>query len=790
MAVDGYLNFDTKISTKGFDSGLKSMTKSFVGSAADMKAAADMVINSLSRIAASFRQITDAYRPQIESEARLGATMRNSTDATEKQIQSVKELASSLQEIGVVGDEVQLAGAQELATYVSTTESIKKMLPVMDDMIAQQYGYSASTDSAVTIATMLGKVLQGQTSALSRYGYKFDEAQEKILKYGTEQERVATLAAVIEESVSGVNSALADTPTGKVKQLENDFGDLKETMGQLLTEVVYPVVTYLDVVVKKLNSLFSAASGGIKSVFGIKDSDVSFGGSTSELADSSAETADNYEDIAKNAQKAEKANKGSLAAFDELNVIAQEDDEDEEGQAANVLPVSIPDTAEVNLTPNFDTSEIESKVDRFFEIVKSKFEKLKTVSKPLIDSFKRLKTVLDPFSKTIGSGLKWFYDNVMKKFAKWVVGEGLPAFIDMLSGFFKLVDKVGSLVGDVLKSIWDNFFSKVADFVGDAIVKFLETIGQVFSDIADSPDAVTALVVISEVIGTIIAALVLIPAALKLIPLITGGIKIISALFSGLPVVIAAVANPIGLIITLLIAIGVVIVEIIAYKDTLIEFGHMVFDYWSSKIKEVWNNLKTGAKTAWEAVKTVFGKVGQFFGDVFSAAWEKVKEIFSKGGAIFHGIKEGIVEAFKAVVNSLIDGINAVVRIPFDGINTALNVLRSVDIAGHMPFEWLPEIPVPEIPHLAQGTVIPANYGEFAAILGDNKRETEIVSPVSAMKQAFIEALAESGIIGRSAGANGDIVIQIDGKEVFRAVRDQADDYSRTHGGRPAFGGA
>jgi hypothetical protein len=44
--------------------------------------------------------------------------MRNTTNATDEQIQSVKDLASELQGLGVVGDEVQLAGMQELATYV------------------------------------------------------------------------------------------------------------------------------------------------------------------------------------------------------------------------------------------------------------------------------------------------------------------------------------------------------------------------------------------------------------------------------------------------------------------------------------------------------------------------------------------------------------------------------------------------------------------------------------------------------------------------------------------------
>jgi len=161
--------------------------------------------------------------------------MRNTIKATKEEIQSVKELASELQGVGIVGDEVQLAGMQELATYVENAESLKTMLPVLDDMIAQQYGYNATTDSAVTISTMLGKVLQGQTSALSRYGYSFDEAQEKLLKYGTEEERVATLAQVVSESVGGVNKALADTPTGKMKQLSNDFGDLQETLGNMIS---------------------------------------------------------------------------------------------------------------------------------------------------------------------------------------------------------------------------------------------------------------------------------------------------------------------------------------------------------------------------------------------------------------------------------------------------------------------------------------------------------------------------------------------------------------------------
>ncbi len=60
---------------------------------------------------------------------------------------------------------------------------------------------------------MMGKVIEGQTGALSRYGYSFTEAQEQILKFGTEEQMAATLAEVIGQAVGGVNKALAGSPS-------------------------------------------------------------------------------------------------------------------------------------------------------------------------------------------------------------------------------------------------------------------------------------------------------------------------------------------------------------------------------------------------------------------------------------------------------------------------------------------------------------------------------------------------------------------------------------------------
>ena len=103
----------------------------------------------------------------------------------------------------------------------------------------------------------------------------------------------------------------------------------------------------------------------------------------------------------------------------------------------------------------------------------------------------------------------------------------------------------------------------------------------------------------------------------------------------------------------------------------------------------LWNGLKNGATNAWQGIKDVFSNVTNWFKDKFSQAWQAVKNVFSTGGKIFDGIKEGITNAFKTVVNAIINGINKVIAIPFNAINNVLDKIRNVEIVGYKPFEGL-----------------------------------------------------------------------------------------------------
>ena len=251
--ADNTVEYKIKLKGEGADSveKLKHLVEGLGGSIEQAKNSSEglktsllnfnQAVGAIQNVAAAFSQVSSAvsgmtqfYAAQVEAETKLQTVMRNTMDATDDEVRSIKDLCSAQQELGVVGADVQVAGAQELATYASKKSSLATLIPVMNDMIAQQYGFNATQEAAVNIATMMGKVFAGQTSALSRYGYTFSEAQEQILKFGTEEEKAATLAEVIRQSVGGVNEELAKTDAGHMVQLRNAIDDIKVQVGQML----------------------------------------------------------------------------------------------------------------------------------------------------------------------------------------------------------------------------------------------------------------------------------------------------------------------------------------------------------------------------------------------------------------------------------------------------------------------------------------------------------------------------------------------------------------------------
>lgn len=197
-------------------------------------------------IVAGFKSALSAYEVQNMAETKLTEIYRTRMGVSKQAAKATMELASALQQEGVIGDEVQLSGAQQLATFAKYPSTVNTLLPAMNNLLAQQKGVNASAEDATNIGNLMGKVLQGQVGALKRVGISFDENQEKILKNGNEQERAAMLAEVITSNVGNMNKTLAETPLGQIQQMKNTFGDLTEQIGGMLAPVLSQLANWIS----------------------------------------------------------------------------------------------------------------------------------------------------------------------------------------------------------------------------------------------------------------------------------------------------------------------------------------------------------------------------------------------------------------------------------------------------------------------------------------------------------------------------------------------------------------
>lgn len=181
---------------------------------------------------------TAAAKEQLEAETKLEAILQNvrsiqkqGPEAYKKAKAELVGVASQLQKVGVIGDEVAVAGFQQLATFQMSEKEISILSTGMADLLAQQKGLNATQEDAVSIAQMIGKVMDGNVGALRRVGISFTEAQEQALKTGDRTKRAAILAEVLKQNVGGVNKALRDTDQGRIWAMNNAWGEMQEEIG-------------------------------------------------------------------------------------------------------------------------------------------------------------------------------------------------------------------------------------------------------------------------------------------------------------------------------------------------------------------------------------------------------------------------------------------------------------------------------------------------------------------------------------------------------------------------------
>ena len=199
-------------------------TKSLFDRIGDASLRINNIVGVISSVTSKMQEFAEANKIQQVAENQLAQVMRNTMGASMEEINSIKELASAQQRLGVIGDEVQLAGAKELSLHLKKSDTLKKLLPLMNDYIATNDGLNATQSSAASAGALLGKAMEGNVTMLERTGIKFSEAQKKIMQTGNEEERASVLAEVLGQKVDGMNEALANTPEGQIQNTVNSIG--------------------------------------------------------------------------------------------------------------------------------------------------------------------------------------------------------------------------------------------------------------------------------------------------------------------------------------------------------------------------------------------------------------------------------------------------------------------------------------------------------------------------------------------------------------------------------------
>lgn len=329
-------------------------------------------ISALKTVASTIKSISDdcieAYTTQFEAEQKLTTVMTSNLNATDKQIESIKKLTAAQQELGIVGDEIQLAGISQLSMYKLQIESIEKLIPAMNNLIVAKDGLDVSVSTATDIGKKFAETLDGQADSLKELGIYFSDAEKAILEYGDEAAKVNLIVAKVNDTVSDMNATMSDTALGQMKQIENVCGDIKEQIGEIAANLTVTLAPLLKDILSWVNNITQKLviiSEVFNEVFGTGKIDVS---TKINGADNLKDTISGIKDEAVDANKALLA----LAGFDDLNILNISDTgtntEDTSDNNNNNVSIGITTDNDTSSTINEILSKVETLKDNIISL--------------------------------------------------------------------------------------------------------------------------------------------------------------------------------------------------------------------------------------------------------------------------------------------------------------------------------------------------------------------------------------------------------------------------------------
>lgn len=672
--------------------------------------------------------------------------------------------------------------------------------------------YNLTTDEAYT---KLKSVFTGETESLKDLGvvmtqtaldeYALQKGMGKTTSQMSEQEKVALRLAFVQDRLATASGDFARTSDGWANQtrvLALRFDALRASIGQGLIAALTPVVQLLNKLMVYLQAAADAFSNFMQALFGKKETAMAGAGAAlmegmGAASSASSDLASNSADAAKSAN----AIKKSLAGFDQVNILRSPTNDG----AAGVSGGSSGTSGEVL---DYDTTGALSAIDKLREKIDGLKVKLHEFAN--IAGFTNL---WDDFHKGMDN-VKAGVDNLWGAL-KGAAIANIPGFLNLISSIYDAFITVSQTVTTIFGDTWliitenfkawtethlldvETFFSNwyeiaiayttyVADTIADAygdIGAWWEDGGKpVFDGIVKAIGDVGKWVL--DIYNTVIA-----PIQKKVIEVLReiweGSARPVFQNFLGL---ISDVGEAILALWNhhLKPVVSWIIDKFAApIRDTIMDGVEDVGDAYSS-IYDIINSMIT-----------LLRGVVRFITNVFSGDWKKAwDEIKGAFGTVWEDMRSAIAPPLNGMLGKIESFINSIIK----GINYLIRAINKISI--DVP-DWVPEfggkslgfnlreVSGVNLPRLATGGYVEANSPQLA-IIGDNKREGEIVSPESKIAEAVAAGVAAAmrqftALSNSRSEQRTPVVIKIGESDFWSGFIDYHNDIVKRTGGSPLY---
>lgn len=656
MAVgyDGTIKINSSIDATGFNRGLAAMTGSLRGLAAAVGLAfgtAAIVLFGKSAVAAA-TEMTNAL-----------TGLRSVLEGTGKSFEAGERFIREYIADGLVPATNAINAYKNLALRGYDTTQIEQTLIALKDSAAFGRQASLTLGQAVQSASEGLKnensILvdnAGVTKNVAKMWEDYARSIGTTVNALTKQQKIqAEVAGIMEETrfQTGDAAKLAAGYSGQVSALATSFYNLKVAVGNTFIPILTKIIPYIKAVIDWLVVLFNTFARVIAIFFNVESSVASTEAAAGGIAENTGDAAGAAGELADNTKKAEKAAKGALAAFDEINVL-QQDTAGGSGAGGGAGVPSLP-TPEIGEARDLIPDELIARVEAFKQALLELFT-------PATEAFERLKGALAGLGKTAWEALRWAWDNILVPLGEWVITQALPAFLDLLAGALTVLNAV--LIALKPLGIWlfEQFLKPAAAWVGQAIIDALGWLTERLYDLSDwILENQGAVQTIAIVLGAFAAAWLIVTGAVAAWTAISG---LAAAATTAFGAAVAFLTSPVGIAIVI---IGVLIAAIVL-------------------LVRHWDTVKAKAEQVWAAIVAVWAPVGAWFaenvtgplGEKFGELAETLRE---SGQRIYETFIKPLAALFMEylwpIIQQVIDFIKVYVAALVDVLQVALNVLVS-----------------------------------------------------------------------------------------------------------------